>query len=180
MSSDKLDVKINTRRYKVKKSQDYTIPSKGMIRSWRMIDSNCKMIPILYINGRVIRTPRSDKNLISISEIRNYIRGIEVPEEQYQIELDSFETLFYNYQLYGIEYYPTLTNQELFNSLFTRDIKKLQLSFGRNGPDEVEIEEEFWDRKGTSDITQTEDDIKMQEEINKLEPLDYKMIGLTN
>ena len=173
------DIKINTRRYKVKKSNGYTVPSKGMILSWRIVDENCKMIPILQINGKTIRAPRSDKHFISISEIRNYIRNIEVPEEPHEIELDSFENLFYNYQLYGIEYYPTLTNKQLFDSLFTRDIKMIQLSFGVNGPDEVEVEEEFWDRKQTEEIKETEEDKSIQDEIKELEPLEHEMVSLT-
>lgn len=174
-----VDIKINTRRYKVKKSQEYTVPSKGLIRYWKMVDNNCKFIPILYINGRAIRTPRSDKNTISISEIRNYIRNLEYIESQQEHELELFEQLFFNNQLYGIEYYKTLTNKELSESLFTRDIKKLQISFGSNGPEEVEIEEEFWDRKGEDIITQTEEDLEMMDEIKYIQPLDRKIISLT-
>lgn len=178
-SSPLIDIKINTRRYKVKKSQDYTVPSKGLIRSWKMIDNDCKFIPILYINGRPIRTPRSDKNLLSIAEMRNYIRNLEYIESKHEHELDLFEQLFFNNQLYGIEYYKTLSNKDLSESLFTRDFKKLQISFGINGPEEVEIEEEFWDRKGEDIITQTEEDLEMLEEIKSLQPMDQKMIGLT-
>jgi hypothetical protein len=178
-SQQPIDIKINTRRYKVKKTEGYNVPSRGLIRSWKMIDDKCKFIPILYINGIPIRTPRSDKNLLSISEIRNYIRNLEYIESKYEHDLDLLEQLFFNNQLYGIEYYKTLTNKDLSESLFTRDLKKLQISFGSNGPEEVEIEEEFWDRKGEDIITQTEEDLEMLEEIKSLQPMDQKMIRLT-
>lgn len=178
--SDNLKIKINTRRFTVKKNENYSVPSKGLIRSWRMVDKNSKFIPILYINNRAVVTPRSDIRVVSIPEIRNYIRNMECTGEERQVELDAFEQLFYSYQLYGIEYYPSLSNKELFDSLFTRDIKRLQLSFGKNGPDEVEIEEEFWDRKVVDDITQTEEDIELQKEISTLKPLDHKVVSLIN
>jgi hypothetical protein len=177
MDNPSLPIKINTRKYKVKKSQDYTVPSKGLIISWKIID-DCKFVPILYINGRPIRTPRSNKNLLLVSEMRNYIRNLKTVETREEHELDLFEQLFFNNQLYGIEYYKSLSNTDLSNSLFTRDIKKLQISFGINGPEEVEIEEEFWDRKGDV-ITQTEEDLEMQEEIKYLQPLDKKLINLS-
>lgn len=172
------EIKLNTRRYKVKKSQGYGVPSKGLIRSWRMVDPDCKFIPVLYINNRKIRAPRSDRNLISIPELRNYIRDMDCPVEDYEFELDSFEQLFYHYQLFGIEFYKTLSNKDMFDSLFTRDIKQLQISFGENGPEEVEIEEEFWDRKGPDVITETEDDLEMQSELSKLQPINQR-ISLT-
>lgn len=172
------EVVCSTRRYKVKKNQFYTIPSKGMIRSWRVVD-DCKFIPILYIDDKIVRVPREDKNYISISHIRNYIRSLDAPESPVEVELDRLENVFYNHQLYGIEYYSTLTDKELFDCVFTRDIK-VQLSFGANGPEEVEIEEEYWDRKGAVTITQTDEDIEMMNEIDKLEPLEGKMVSLSS
>jgi tRNA-binding EMAP/Myf-like protein len=148
-SNNKPTIKINTRVYKVKKSEGYIIPSKGMICSWKVLDKKCKIVPCFCINDRIIISPRKNKKIIDIAELRNYIRNIDVPEEPHEIELDSFENLFYNYQLYGIQFYQTLTNKQLFDSLFTRDIKQIQISFGPNGPDEVEIEETYWDRRGT-------------------------------
>lgn len=164
------EIKINKRRFKVKKSQDYTIPSKGMIVSWRVVDDVYNVIPILRVNDTTVKVPRKDSFTISIPEIRNYIRSDESIDSPYRSELDSLENIFYNYQLYGTEYYKSLSNKELFDSLFTRDIK-LQLYFGVNGPSEVEIEEEYWDRKGSVDIDMTNEDIEMQKELNGIEPL---------
>ncbi len=135
---------INTRKYKIKKDQDYVVPSKGLILSWKIL--NCKFVPILYINDKIIKYPRKDKNIISLKELRDYIR--ETYDSPF---LESLENVFYINQLYGIEFYKTLSNKDLFNSIFTRDIK-IQLHFGKNGPEEVEVEEEYWDRGINNEI----------------------------
>jgi hypothetical protein len=177
MSVDQV-IKIKTRKYKVKKNQGYTVPSKGLIRSWKMVDENCNISPVLYINNRIIDISRKDKNTVCIAEIRKFINDIDCPEEEYEQNLVSFGDLFYNYQLFSLPYYPKLSNNDYSSSLFTKDIKSIQLSFGEDGPNEVEIEEEYWDRKGENEITQTEEDIEMQNEIKTLKPINQKITDL--
>lgn len=164
------EIRINSRRYKIKKSQEYTIPSKGLIRSWKVID--CNFIPLLYINNKLVRYSRYDKFVISIPELRNYIRSIECPEEENERNLDLLEHLFFSNQLQSIEYYSTLGSKDFFDSIFTRDLK-IQLLF-KNGPEEVEIEEEYYDRKNNETIVETSEDKELQEEISNLKPIEYK------
>ena len=134
---------LSTRKYKIKKDENYTIPSKGLIKSWRLVDC-INFIPILYINGKIIKFKRENKNIISIPELRNYIRNIDIEDENF-ILLDNLENVMYHEQLYALEYYQSLSNNDMFNSLFTKNLN-IQLSFGDYGPDEVEIEETYWDR----------------------------------
>ena len=134
---------LSTRKYKIKKDENYTIPSKGLIESWRLVDC-INFIPILYINGKIIKFKRENKNIISIPELRNYIRNIDSEDENF-ILLDNLENVMYHEQLYALEYYQSLSNNDMFNSLFTKNLN-IQLSFGDYGPDEVEIEETYWDR----------------------------------
>ena len=140
------------------------IPSKGLIKSWRVVDTTLKFIPILIVDGYKVRgVSRKNRFLISMDEIRSYIRNPE--REESEFNLDNFESVAYINQLYATEFYKSLTDDDLFKSLFTRDYAKIQISFGENGPDEVEIEEEYWDRNSSSKITETEEDKELQKEL---------------
>jgi len=166
------NIKLKTRRFNVKKEEGYGIPSKGLIKSWTVVDKNLKFVPILVIDDyRVRGVPRKDKHTISVEEIRSYIRNPDRDPDEFN--LDNFESIAYINQLYALEFYKTLTDRELFNSIFTRDYKNVQISFGTNGPDEVEIEEEFWDRNNSTEIEMTEDDVEFQNEISqkKIKPV---------
>lgn len=145
-------IPLKKRTYTLYKKDNFTITSKGMITSWKII-SDVSFVPILYINEIKITTPRKEKNVLSIAEIRGYIRDMDVLTEQNHNKLDKVENMCYLSQLYGIEHYKTLTNEELFNSIFTRDLS-IRISFGNNDsvPEEVEIEEEYWDRNHHKNI----------------------------
>jgi len=159
------NIKISTRRYTVKKNEGYGVPSKGLIDSWAVVDKSINFLPILIVDGYKVRTPRKNKHTISLEEIRSYIRNPEREPDEHN--LDNFESSMYINQLYALEFYKTLTDTQLFNSIFTRDYKSIQLSFGPNGPDEVEIEETFWDRNSNDVITLTDEDKVFQDEIIK-------------
>jgi len=167
-------VKLKTRRFIVKKNEGYGVPSKGLIKSWTVVQKDLKFIPFLVIDDYLIRgVPRKDRLKIDIEEIRTFIRSPDRDPDEYN--LDNFESIAYINQLYALEFYKTLTNEQLFSSLFTRDYKKVQISFGKNGPDEVEIEEEYWDRNNSTEITSSETDLEIQKEIeeNGIQPV-YK------
>ena len=173
------DIKLKTRRFNVKKEEGYGVPSKGLIKSWGVVDKTLKFIPILIIDGYKIRgVPRKDKFTLSIEEIRSFIRNPDRDIDDYN--LDNFESVAYINQLYAIEFYESLSNLQLFGSLFTRDYKTVQISFGDNGPDEVEIEEEFWDRNNSSEISMTEEDVEFQNEISEkgIKPVNRSATGL--
>lgn len=166
MSSGTTFIKLKTRQFKVKKDEGYGVPSKGLIKSWTVVDNSLKFIPILIIDDYKIRgVPRKNKFVISIEEIRSYIRNPNRDPDEFN--LDNFEAVAYINQLYALEFYKTLTDEQLFGSLFTRDYKTVQLSFGLNGPDEVEIEEEFWDRNNSTEIEMTDEDKDFQQEISQ-------------
>lgn len=173
------DIKLKTRRFKVKKDEGYGVPSKGLINSWTVVDKELKFVPILIIDDYKIRgIPRKDRFTISIEEIRSYIRNPDRDLDEYN--LDNFESIAYINQLYALEFYKSLTNKQLFGSLFTRDYKTVQISFGINGPDEVEIEEEFWDRNNSKEIEMTEEDKEFQQEISEkgIKPVGRKATDL--
>lgn len=139
-------LELKTRTITLKKSNGYIVPSKGMISSWKLEINQDFRILIDDIN---LNTPRIDKNIVSISEIRNYIRNLDLIEEPHEVELQRFENYFCVSQLYGTKFYLSLSNDNLFNSLFTRDMK-IQLFFD-DGPDEVNVEETYWDRLQSQD-----------------------------
>lgn len=177
------NIKLEVRKYNIKKNDGYTVPSKGLIKSWRITDKTLKFIPLLIIDDHRIRgVPREDKFFIDIKEIREYIRDPNREPDEYN--LDNFESIMYINQLYALEFYESLSSKDLFSSLFTRDYKKIQLYFGVNGPDEVEIEEEFWDRnkfkESENGLDLTEEDKEFQQEIvdQNIKPIDRQSMSM--
>jgi hypothetical protein len=170
-------IKLKTRRFVVKKNEGYGVPSKGLIKSWNVVQKDLKFIPFLVVDEYLIRgVPRKDRLKIDIEEIRRFIRSPDRDPDEYN--LDNFESIAYINQLYALEFYKTLTDEQLFSSLFTRDYKKVQVSFGENGPDEVEIEEEYWDKNDSAEITSTDNDLEIQKKIkeNGIKPVDKSCV----
>lgn len=154
-------IKINQRKFTITKEGGYLVPSRGLIIEWRVADSSIKFVPILILDGHIVRgAPRANPHTINIKEIRSFARAVDRIDDNYM--LDNIESIMYIGQLYATEFYPTVTSRDLFDSVLTRDYKSVQLSFGVNGPDLVEIIETYWDRKETDQIGETEEDLEIQ------------------
>lgn len=132
--------KIEEREYKIKKDENYKVPSKGMIVSWRL-KTEVKN-PRLVVDDYTVEY--DFKDFFSVSQLRNYVRDISFPEKEEDDRLITLEDKFYLNQLYGTEFYQFLSNRELFDSLFTRDMN-IRFVFD-DSPEEVVIVEEYWNR----------------------------------
>ncbi len=133
------------------KNQDYKIPSKGLIRGWKITSEvPDNLYPVLSFGEEKLNIPRKDRLYISLEEIRKYIRNIEVPESLEETRLLTLEHLFFGFQLAAMTFYPSLSSEELENSLFTRDIKDYRITFNGNDedsfPEAITVEEDYWDR----------------------------------
>ena len=144
---------IKTRTYTIKKSEGYKIPSIGLIRSWKVItnqndtDTQTHLIPTLLINDIRIDLPKKNQYVISIPEIRDYIKTTDDYDMYIQDCLQNIEILLFSHQINAIQYYPTLSNKDFFESIFTKDISVKLVFKTKDTPEEILIEEEYYDRK---------------------------------
>ena len=160
-------ITLKTRVLCLKRKDNYTITSKGLICGWRVL--NCRRIPFLCVNGKVLRVSRKDPYNVSIPELREFMRGLDNVDTPLQNTLDIVENVFFTQQLSAVEYYQSLTDKDFFNSVFTRDLQ-LSLYFGDGDlPDEINVEETYWDRKSTSEITETQEDMEAQSVIREID-----------
>ncbi len=156
-------IELNTRTFTIKKNQDYKFPSKGLIHSWE-IKCNVPNLKLL-INNYIVNIKLQNPLFFPVSEIRNYIRNIDCPETIDENNLCNIEGLLFKSQIDAIEFYPTLTTQNLYNSIFNRDLTiQLKCLDNSDTPDEILIEETYWDRKGNKEYDRLE---KEREQRNK-------------
>ncbi len=123
--------------------EDSVIPTKGLIKSWKV---ESKSIPELYFGKTHVNIPRKDLHLFDFSEIRDYIRNIDIPQTEEETHLLSLEASFFGYQISAFQFYKSLTDKEFDNSLFTRDISTISIKTEDEG--DVNIVEEYYDRSG--------------------------------
>ena len=128
-------------RTHIKSKHDFTIPTKGLIKSWKV---ESKSIPELYFGTMKIDIPRKDLHIFDFSEIREYIRNIDIPQTQEEIQLLSLEASFFAYQISAFQFYKSLSDYEFNNSLFTRDISTIIIKI--KDEEEVNVIEEYYDR----------------------------------
>lgn len=173
--------KLSTRSYTLNQDKQFKIPSIGLIRSFKITNYDILkeqysiLKPVLLLgNFKIIPeelyTPEN-KDTISISELREHIRNIDLPNDVYENNLISMEHYLYSQQLKSIEYYYTIQNKDLFDSIFTSGMNVyIELHYNENGEekilDEVSIEETFWDKIRDEDTYSLSDEIE-KEEIEK-------------
>jgi hypothetical protein len=136
---------LSTRTYIIKKKEGYKIPSTGLLKSWSWKDSD--IVPVLVIGSFSTKNIpyNHSQNKIDMSDIREYIREI-VPmtiEENKMVQLEHF---LYGCQLNAFEWFKNVDSKVFFNTVFNQGLD-IRLSFGPDGLDEVEIQEEYYDRK---------------------------------
>lgn len=172
-----MPIKKNTRTFSIKQNTGYSIPSKGMICEWKIIPSSPEeeeMIkdnpPKLCLDDYPINIPFKNPLIISLQEMREYIRDIYYPEDSDQNTLLSLETMFCGFQLQAVEFYSDLSTDDRFKCLFTRDFKKVSLDFGNFKPESLNIEEIYWDRSADQipDKMEDEDDDENAEIIKEI------------
>ncbi len=133
-----------TRKFKIHKKNFYTIPSTGMICKWKILSkTNAKCC--LIIDDVKIDVPLKNSKIIDIAEIRKYIKEL-YPENEKQHMISRLEHLFYEQQLHAMAYYAHVNDEVFFSTIFTGNCKRIQLDFGKNGPEIIEVEETYIDR----------------------------------
>jgi|LakMenE18May11ns_1017448.scaffolds.fasta_scaffold9627160_1 hypothetical protein len=102
----------------------------------------------------------SINDIISIKDIRNYIRNIDYPETDYHNQLLNFENYLFSQQLKSTEYYYTINNKDLQNSIFNSGVNvyiemllnnsKISNNYDNSNynriDDDLLIEETYWDK----------------------------------
>lgn len=145
---------LDQRTFTLKKETNYTVPSTGMIYSWKILNTDLSETPRLFLSDYEVKIPQKDPYEFSVSEIRQYCRAIEYPETPEETMLEVLEATLYGQQLQGIQYYPTLTNEQLYNSIFTKEIKPILFIFPNDAPEEIVVLETYYNR-GTNINTMT-------------------------
>jgi len=134
---------LKSRSHFLNSEYNFTIPSKGLIKSWTIVGN----IPgELFLGDIHINTPRNNINIFDFAEIRDYIRNMDIQYDKTDVVLTNLEATFYGYQLDAIQFYPSLNSDIFFNTLFTRDIKPIQFKFSEIPTSDIEVIEEYYDR----------------------------------
>jgi len=124
--------KLSTRNYTINFNKQYKIPSIGLIQSFKIInyeeiinsinDLNKNIVPILTVgNYEIIPSElyeHTDKSIISIKELRNHIRNIDFIDSN-ENKLFNFEHYLFSQQLKSIEFYHSVSNNDLYDCIFT-------------------------------------------------------------
>jgi hypothetical protein len=178
--------KLSTRCYTLNKEKQFKIPSIGLIQSFKiqnydkLKEKYSILTPVLFLGNfkitpQELYTPENE-DVISIKELREHIRNIDFPNDVYENNLLNMEHFLYSQQLKSIEYYYTIQNKDLFESIFTSGMNvyiELQYSEKDNemkeqlSIDEITIEETYWDKIREEDTYSLADEIK-SETTNKL------------
>jgi len=181
--------KLSTRCYTLNKEKQFKIPSIGLIQSFKiqhydkLKEQYSILRPVLFLGNFKITpnelyTPENE-DVISIKELREHIRNIDFPNDVYENNLINMEHFLYSQQLKSIEYYYTIQNKDLFNSIFTSGMNVyIELEYNENDDennkikeqlsiDEITIEETYWDKIREEDTYSLADEIK-SETRNKL------------
>ena len=164
----KHNYKLSTRKYNLTKDKQFKIPSIGLIQSFKILNlnsilekyKNLQLIPVLIIGNFEI-TPtllynHQDTSIISIKDLRNYIRNIDFPETEIDNKLINFEHYLFSQQLKCTDHYYTIKNNDLYDCIFTsglnvyielRDVNNSQnKDIHEQIIDDLDIEETFWEK----------------------------------
>ena len=177
--------KLSTRCYTLNKEKQFKIPSIGLIQSFKiqnydkLKEKYSILTPVLFLGNfkitpQELYTPENE-DTISIKELRQYIRNIDFPNNVYENNLLNIEHFLYSQQLKCIEYYYTIQNKDLFDSIFTSGMNVyIELQYDENNDtksneikeqlsiDEITIEETYWDKIREEDTYSLDDEIKKE------------------
>jgi hypothetical protein len=170
----KHNYKLSTRNYSLSPSNNFKIPSIGLIQSFKILNYNeikekykdhnlCINITIGNFNINTHSLFKSQDDIICIKSLRNYIRDIDFPETDFDNKLINFEHYLFSQQLKCTEHYYTINNKDLQNSIFTSGVNvyiDIKINSSENKDDsqtqimdeftlieeELQIEETFWDK----------------------------------
>lgn len=187
--------KLSTRCYTLNREKQFKVPSIGLIQSFKiqnydkLKEQYSILRPVLFLGNfkitpQELYTPENE-DVISIKELREHIRNIDFPNDVYENNLINMEHFLYSQQLKSIEYYYTIQNKDLFDSIFTSGMNVyIELEYSENDDennettksdeikeqlsiDEITIEETYWDKIREEDTYSLADEIK-SETANKL------------
>ena len=109
MNTVKHNYKLSTRNYSVSGNNNYKIPSIGLIQSFKLVnfkelkEKYNKDIILSITVGNFTIIPYNlftkEKDVINIEQLRNYIRELDFPEDDYQNKLIIFEHFLFSQQL---------------------------------------------------------------------------------
>lgn len=133
---------FSTRQYEIKKSDGYCIKQRGMVSKWKILTPTKKTC-VLIIDDIPIITPQTkEKKIIDIKIIREYLKNIQ-PVDEITNTISRLESLFFEQQIHAMSYYHHVNDDVFSSTFFTANIKKLQLDFGKDGPETIKIEETY-------------------------------------
>lgn len=156
--------KLSTRKYTLTNEKNFKIPSIGLIQSFKITNFkelsekyNSEIVPVLTIGNFEI-SPQSlytheDKSIISIKDLRNYIRNIDLPETDIDNKLINFEHYLFSQQLKCTEHYYTIKNSDLNDCIFTSGLNLyIELkNENKTIEEEIYIEETYWEKNYEDD-----------------------------
>jgi len=174
--------KLSTRSYTLNQEKQFKIPSIGLIQSFKiqnydkLKEQYSILTPVLFL-GKFKITPQElytpeNEDVISIKELREHIRNIDFPNDTYENNLINMEHYLYSQQLKSIEYYYTVKNKDLFDSIFTSGMNVyIELHYNETNDeqnekifDEITIEETFWDKIREEDTYSLVDEINNEKQ----------------
>jgi len=135
--------KLATRTHTINKSNNFSIPTKGLVKSWT-VDTE-KSVDLFFGNTK-LNIPRLKNNVFDFTEIREYIRNMDFQYDENDSILTNLEALFFGYQLCAFQFYQSLDNDVFFNTLFTRDIPVIRFEFTEDINEDITVIEEYYDR----------------------------------
>jgi hypothetical protein len=139
---------LDARTHKLKYTdKSYTIPTKGLVVSWKQLNGP---LMDLYFGTTKIDYPRENLREWNMTDLRKYLRDL-LPQDEYTTSLCSLEARFFSDQLTCFEFYKSLTDEQLSNALFTRDIPQIYFKIASTAsnitaPQELKIEEQYYNR----------------------------------
>lgn len=152
-------IKPIKRKFKITRKDNFKIPSKGVIVSWKLLPSTSQLSELLSAIPPIIKIDNlktfliwlSDKDPLyfSLSSWRKQSRSILCPESEDEKQIVELDRIFFAEQLDIGNYYTQLTAKEKFNSIFTL---RLDFSFEFHPNiatiiDEIEVEEYYYPRQ---------------------------------
>lgn len=128
---------LETREYKIRQSNNYSIPSKRLVKSWTLKpkdraqhDLLCEHPPRIKIKDLDIyfnwQNTRDDPLHYSLADLRNYARNIQCPETEEEEQIVELDRIFFAEQIDANEYYKNISSKDFFESVFTM---KMNLNF---------------------------------------------------
>lgn len=130
------NLKIQKRKYNLHRSNNFTLPYKGVFTSWKLVEDNQARILIDEV-------PFTDYlNSFNIKEIRETIRNI-LPLNKDSLRSFNLERIIQKEQFPLLDFFPNMDNLTMNSTI---NNLKLKISFQfKNSPKKVKIIEYYYE-----------------------------------